>query len=70
MAVNIVDDSSGRKTPPNLMTAIIESGDDLTDTRLANAAPGSMAYKQDGSSFFVKGVDGTWRDWLAESASP
>ena len=67
--MNIVSDSSGRKTPANLMTVQLESTEpnDIT-AELATIPPeasiGSMAYTKDGAHFFVKDEAGGWNDWL------
>ena len=73
--MRIVSDSSGRKTPANLMTVQLESTEEKDikaelATIPADASVGSMAYTKDGKHIFVKDEAGGWNDWLAESASP
>lgn len=68
--MRIVSDSSGRKTPANLMTAQLEATEaEAIRAELAaipaEAAVGSMAYTKDGAHFFVKDEAGGWNDWLA-----
>ena len=72
--MTIVSDSSGRKTPANLMTVQLESTEpnDITAelaTIPVDASVGSTAYTKDGKHFFLKDESGGWNDWLAESAT-
>lgn len=72
--MRIVSDSSGRKTPANLMTVQLESTEpnDITAelaTIPADASVGSIAYTKDGKHMFVKDEAGGWNDWLADGAS-
>ena len=67
--MRIVSDSSGRKTPANLMTVQLESTEpnDITAelaTIPTEASIGSIAYTKDGAHFFVKDEAGGWNDWL------
>ena len=67
--MNIVSDSSGRRTPVNLMTVQLESTEpnDITAelaTIPTEASIGSIAYTKDGAHFFVKDEAGGWNDWL------
>ena len=67
--MNIVSDSSGRRTPANLMTVQLESTEpnDITAelaTIPTEASIGSIAYTKDGAHFFVKDEAGGWNDWL------
>lgn len=67
--MRIVSDSSGRKSPANLMTVQLEATEaEAIQAELAaiptEAAVGSMAYTKDGKHIFVKDESGNWNDWM------
>ena len=67
--MRIVFDSSGRKTPANLVTvqlASTETADIAAElaTIPPEASIGSMAYTKDGNHIYVKDEAGDWNDWL------
>lgn len=67
--MRIVSDSSGRKTPANLMTVQLEATEaEAIQAELATIPPeasiGSMAYTKDGNHIYVKDEAGDWNDWL------
>ena len=67
----IISSSSGREKPDGIITAVLKNTVTTAAAVAAalpeSAAPGSAAFTGDGEHFFVKGVEGQWNDWLAES---
>lgn len=60
MAFTIIESSSGRQQPENLICALIDSAADTAEIP-EDASPGSIAFTADMSVKLMKGNDGSWQ---------
>lgn len=60
MAATVVQSSTGRETPKNLLKVLIDSEDDLSLIP-SDASPGSEAYTPDGTRKFTLDAHGAWK---------